>query len=108
MKKFLETTIKVKHVLIVFVLFVGLVIGAIIAKPRHHFRPHRPIVKFEHRQMQRGQQMRGRMEQFKLQYNKLDDVEKHAIDSLRSLIKDGDREDRIIIFKEMRNIMKGD
>jgi biopolymer transport protein ExbB/TolQ len=107
MKKFLETTIKVKHVLIVFVLFTGLVIGAIINKPKHHFRTHRPIAKFEHR-MQRGQQMRNRMEQFKIQYQKLDDVEKHTIDSLRSLIKDGDRADRRVIFREMRDIMKGD
>ena len=107
MKKILNATIKVKHVLIALVLLVGMAIGFAVNRP--HFRPKRHMAKIEHRpEIKRGQQMRGRMEYFKIQYNKLDDVEKHTIDSLRSLIKDGDSADRRVIFKEMHDIMKGD
>jgi len=107
MKKFLNTTIKIKHVLMVLVLFVGLIVGAIINKPKHQFPRYREMTKMERPQM-RNHFNRGKMEHFKNQFNQLGDVEKASIDSLKRLIKRGDWENNKVIIEQIREIVKGD
>jgi len=104
MKKILNATIKVKHVLIALVLLVGMAIGFAINRP--HFRPKRQMAKFEHRQVQQRNQFKGRRD-FK-NFRELSAVEKASIDSLKSLIKHGDWENNKIIFGQIRSIVKGD
>ena len=108
MKKFLETTIKVKHLLIIFVLLFAAKVFLVVNRP--HFPRHKQMMKFEHRQTQKGQQMRnhfnGRRDVGK--FHDLSDIEKASVDSLRSLIKRGDWENNKVIFKQIREIVKGD
>lgn len=102
MKKFLEATIKVKHVLIALVLVIGMVIGFILNKP-NHFRQRQMV------QMERHvPQMRNHWDRQRPDFKKLSDVEKASVDSLRSLIKRGDWENNKIIFQQIREIVKGD
>lgn len=102
MKKLLNATIKVKHVLIALVLLVGMAIGFAINRP--HFRPKRQMVKFEHKQVQQRNQFKGRRDFGN--FRELSDVEKASIDSLKSLMKRGDWENNKVIFHQIREIIK--
>ena len=106
MKNLLNKTVKVKHVLIVLVLLVGMSIGFILNKPNHRFPRHKQMVKFEQRGRQMGNQFNRR--NFRHDFSKLSDIEKQSIDSLKSLIVKGNRDDNKIIFEQIREIVKRD
>ena len=104
MKKFLNATIKVKHVLIALVLLIGMAIGFAVNRP--HFRPKRHMAKFEHRQFQQRNHFNGRRDMGR--FHNLSDVEKASVDSLRSLIKRGDWDNNKVIIEQIKEIVKGD
>jgi len=92
MKQFLNKVIKVKHVLIGLILVLGMAVGFAMKRP--HFRPKRQMSRVEHRQP------------MKRDFHNLSDVEKGAIDSLKSLMVRGDRENNKVIFTQIREIVK--
>ena len=107
MKKFLNATIKVKHVLIAFVLLVGMAIGFAVNRP--HFRPKRHMARME-RPMLKNQQMKnhfvGRRDFGR--FHNLSDLERQSVDSLRSLMKRGDWDNNKVIIEQIKEIVKGD
>ena len=105
MKNILNNTVKVKHLVVLFVLLFALKFVAI--------NKHR---KFNHKRFaqkewvgKRDFQHKFRGERnFKSDFKKLSNIEKASIDSLKLLMIKGNRENNVEIMKQIRGIVKGD
>ena len=103
MKNLLNKTIKVKHLLLIVVLLFAAKFFLVVNRP--HFPRHKQMAKIEHRG-ERNQRPDFRRGNFKHDFKDLSEVEKASIDSLKSLLIKGDRENNVVIFKQIRGIVK--
>lgn len=110
MKDILNKTIKVKHLVVLFVLIFALKFVAV--KSHRNFNHKRfaqkewvksDIKRGNFRHDSRPEFRRGN---FRHDIKKLSDVEKASVDSLKSLFVKGDKENNMVIFKQIRGIVK--
>ena len=103
MKNLLNITIKVKHLAVLLVLLFALKFVA-IQKRGHRF--HKKVAQREWVGKRDFRPDFRRGGDFKHNYKDLSDIEKASIDSLKGMFIKGDRENNMIIMKEIRGIIK--
>ena len=108
--KILNTTVKVKHLVVLFVLLFAL---KFVAIHKHKKFNHKRFAqkewvekRGERPDFNRGNQHRGQRN-FRHDFKDLSKIERNSIDSLKSLMVRGDHENNVEIMKQIKGIVKG-
>lgn len=100
--KIFDKVIKVKHLVVLLVLLFAL---KFVAHKKHKRFNHKRFAQKEW--VQKRGNYRGEFRKHRrLDFSHLSKTEKASVDSLRSLMKRGDRENNMVIMKQIKGIVK--